>query len=139
MNHLSISKQITLLIVALGLWAFIVYIRFVAEPTALLFISAVHLDKAAHIAGGLFIAIGLEWRFRRARRAHRAAVAFGVAVAWEALELLFDADTKFFYANAPDLWRLDTIGDIVAGVLGAYGYRVFAWDRAKTPERASQR
>ncbi len=128
-NRLNVPKQLALLGLGLGLWAFIVYIRWIATPEALLFITASQLDKLAHLSGGIFLALAAEWRFSRAPLAAFLAAVFTLTVGWEALEFFFDSGTRFFYANAPDLWRLDSSGDIVAAYLGGYGYWVFLMNR----------
>lgn len=132
---LSRSKQVSLLAVALGLWAFVVYIRWIATPDELLFIATTSIDKVAHLAGGLFLAMGLEWRFPRAGLRNLIFILLGVTLAWEALEFFFDVDTQFFYYNAFDLWLLDSIGDELAAFLGGYGHWVFLWDRPGAARR----
>ncbi len=125
MSRFSMPRQALLLSLTLGLWAFVVYIRFIASPATLLFIGASQFDKIAHIAGGMFIGALVEWRIRRARTSHLAVAVLAAAVIWETLEYLFDADVSFFYNNAFNLWLLDSLGDIVAAALGGYGYWVF--------------
>ena len=128
-NHLSGKKQLALLILALGAWAFIIYIRWMATPDALLFIGAKQLDKLAHLAGGIFIALAIEWRLGRMPLTVFAMAMLAATIGWEAMEFFFDTDTRFFYANAPDLWRLDASGDVVAAFRGGYGYWVFGTGR----------
>ena len=128
-NRLSTIKQLILLVLALGLWVFVVYIRWFATPSALLFIGATQLDKLAHFSGGVFLALAAEWRLSRMPLVAFLGVVFAFTVGWEAVELFFDPGTRFFYANAPDLWLLDSIGDIVAAFLGGYGYWVFLMNR----------
>lgn len=126
---LSTTKQVLLLAITLGLWAFVVYIRFFATPAQLLWIGLTGIDKLAHLAGGLFIALGFEWWFPRTRLGQLASLIVAVAVGWEGLEFFFDVETQYFYYNSQDLWRLDTIGDLLAAFLGGYGYWVFFWKR----------
>jgi len=46
-----------------------------------------------------------------------------VTVGWEALEFLFDPNTRRFFQEFPTLWFLDSLGDIIAAFLAAYVYR----------------
>ena len=130
MSSFGTIKQVLLFFLAIGLWGFILYIRWFATTAELLFIGTTGIDKMAHLAGGVFIAAFAEWRLKRLNLARLAFLLLGIAIGWEVLEFLFDAETKFFYGYAPDLWRLDSSGDILAAILGGYGYWVFLMDRS---------
>ncbi|OHA09227.1 MAG: hypothetical protein A3B37_03360 [Candidatus Sungbacteria bacterium RIFCSPLOWO2_01_FULL_59_16] len=133
---MSAPKQYVLLALALGLFAFVVFIEFFATREHLRFIGAVQLDKAAHLTGGLFLAMLAEWRLPRLALG-RFLVAFAaVALGWEVLEFFFDPETRFFYAAFPNLWVLDAAGDIAAALLGACGYRAFFRSRNANAGRA---
>lgn len=127
----STTKQLFLLILSLGLWAFVVYIRWFASREELLFISAIQLDKIAHLAGGMLIAAVYEWWSRRPAPWQLALLLVGAAIGWELIEFFLDPETIFFYTLSPGLWALDSIGDITAAVLGAYGYWVFVMNRSQ--------
>ena len=129
LQRFSAAKQVFILTLALGLWGFIIYIRWFATPAELRFIGTVGIDKIAHIAGGVFIAALAEWRLKRANFSRLALLLLGITISWEVLEFLFDAETKFFYNYAPNLWMLDSSGDIIAAILGGYGYWVFLRNR----------
>lgn len=130
-NRFGTGKQLLLLALTLGLWAFIIYIRLLAPPDVLLFIGAIELDTVAHLAGGVFLGLLAEWRMPRLRLWQFIPLVLLPAAAWEVLEYVFDAETRFFYATAFDLWRLDSAGDIVAAFLGGYGYWVFGRNRRR--------
>lgn len=123
------AKQILLLALAIGLWGFIIYIRWFAAPATLLFLGATQIDKIAHFSGGIFIAMLAEWKLKRANLPLFIFALVGIAISWEVLEFFFDAETKFFYGHAPDLWRLDSSGDILAAILGGYGHWAFLMNR----------
>lgn len=125
MSRFGTAKEVFLLALALGLWAFFVYVRWVATREELLFISRTEIDLVAHIAGGLFLGGLLEWRRRRSTTVELALFVAVIAFGWETIELFFDPAMQFFYANAFDLWLLDSLGDIAAAALGGYGYWVF--------------
>lgn len=121
-------KQQLLVFIGLALAVFTAYIQWFAPVDTLRTLGATQIDKLAHIAGGLFIALLVEWRYPNLLRDLPRFLAFLalVIISWEAFEFFFDAKTRFFYDTYPLLWRLDAAGDITAGFLGAYGYRVFA-------------
>lgn len=112
-----------------GLWAFLVYVRFFAPREQLLFIVRYQIDKLAHLTGGVFLALVWERLFGCVRLRPFLALIAIITVGWEIHEFFFDQPTIDFYARTPDLWRLDTMGDITAAFLGAYGYWVFGRDR----------
>ncbi len=131
-NRLNRPKQFCLLALALGLWAFFVYVRWFATRAELLFISATEIDLLAHVAGGVFLAGVFEWWGRRPKLAILLVLVAGIAAGWELIELFFDPAMQFFYANAYDLWLLDSIGDVWGAFLGSYGYWVFLRNRRST-------
>ena len=104
------------------------YTFFFATTSELRALGAYQIDKIAHLLGGMLITGTYEWLFSARRAVKPMAILLLIAVSWEVFEFLFP-DTRAFYALAPDLWRLDTIGDILAAALGGYGYWVFAADR----------
>ena len=130
-NRLNRPKQFCLLVLALGLWAFFVYVRWFATRAELLFISGTEIDLLAHVAGGVFLAGVFEWWWRRPKLAILLVLVAGIAAGWELIELFFDPAMQFFYANAYDLWLLDSIGDVWGAFLGGYGYWVFYADRRR--------
>ena len=129
MNRLAPAKQIFLTSVSLLLWAFISYINWFASFEELRFIGAVHIDKLAHLLGGIFIALVYEWSSGSPKLYCLLILLFGLALGWEFLEYTFDAETRFFFETYPDLWRLDSLGDITSALLGSYGYFVFGMNR----------
>lgn len=126
---MSVPKQIFLAGVATALLAFSVYVQFAAAADSLRLIGSWHIDKIAHIAGGVFIAAVAELRLRRRILWQILIAMTAIAVGWEVFEFLLDPRTWYFYLYAPDLWRLDTAGDLAADMLGFYGYWVFAASR----------
>ncbi len=129
MHRLSTTKQFFLFAVALLLWAFIIYISWLAPAETLRFIGQTHIDKIAHLVGGIFITLVYEWSSGSPKLYRLLILLFGLAIGWEFLEYLFDTETRFFFSAYPDLWRLDSVGDVVAALLGSYGYFVFAMRR----------
>lgn len=127
MSRFSTGRQIFLFALALGLWAFLVFIRWFATREQLYFISATELDTVAHLAGGVFLVLILEWRTNWVSLPWLLAFIAVITVGWEVLELLFDAEMGFLFQSAFDFWLLDSLGDIVAAFLGGYGYWVFAF------------
>lgn len=135
-NRIALGKQLLLAALALGLLAFIIFIEFIATKAQLRFIGANHLDKIAHLSGGVFLAVLFEWlaphqRFARHLDRLLLLILFiaVLAVIWEGYEFFFDADTAYFFHYLPDLWRLDASGDIIAAFLGGYAYWVFGFQR----------
>lgn len=129
------TRQLLLLGLSIGLWAFIIYIRWVATREDILFIVRWQIDKVAHLGGGLFLALVWEWKLGRRFLPAFLVLFFAATVGWEVIELLFDAQTQEFYALTPDLWWLDSAGDVAAALLGGYGYWVFLMDRPANPSR----
>lgn len=128
-NHISRRRQIFLLAIVLLLWAFMVYTTYFASEGALRFIGARQLDKIPHLLGGVFVA-GLYERLLGRRKL--VFFIFGLAavtVLWEVAEFIFIPAIRFFYTLSPELWRLDSLGDITSGFLGGYSYWVFAMGR----------
>lgn len=117
----------------LALAAFTVYVQWFAPVDTLRTLGATQIDKLAHIAGGLFVALLVERRYPHILRNLPRFLAFLalVTVSWEAFEFFLDAKTRFFYETYPLLWRLDSAGDVIAAFLGAYGYRVFFAERRR--------
>lgn len=133
MRALSLARQIALAILLFGMWAFLIYIHWFASGVSLRYIDSHQLDKVAHFSGGVFVALFFEWRISRIKLWQLLAAFFTIAVGWEIVEFLFDPDTIFFYSVTPDLWQLDSIGDVTAALLGCYGYWVFLRQRIKKP------
>ena len=131
MNGFSITKQTSLLLIALGFFAFVIYIDWFAAPPTLRFFGETQIDKVAHLLGGVLLALVVEWRFRKPRLVHFLLPLAIIAVGWEILEFFFDSETMFFYSISPNVWVLDSIGDIVAAFLGGYGYWVFLFRRSR--------
>lgn len=128
---MSIPKQIFIACVAVALLVFSVYVQFAAAADSLRLIGLWHIDKIAHIAGGIFIAVVAELRLRRRILWQILIAMAAVAVGWEIFEFFLDPRTRDFYFYAPDLWRLDTAGDLTADALGFYGYWVFILDKTQ--------
>ncbi len=128
-NRIALAKQVLLAALAIGLLSFIVFIEFAATEAQLRFIGANNLDKIAHVAGGVFLGLAFEWLSPRRSLPLLVLCIGALAISWEAYEFFFRPDTAYFYHYAPDLWRLDTAGDIVAAYLGGYGYWIFLGDR----------
>lgn len=129
LNRVDPWKQVLLALFALGLLLFIIFIEFIAAKSQLRFIGAHHIDKMAHIAGGVFLAGLFEWLAPRRSLMLLVVLIATAAVTWEGYEFFFDEDTAYFYRSFPDLWRLDAAGDIIAAFLGGYGYWVFLRSR----------
>lgn len=131
LNRLSPVQQALLALLAGGLLVFVVYTEFFAPKPQLRFIGSYHLDKIAHIAGGMLIAGVFEWLAPRRHLVLLMLLVAAAAVGWEGYEFFFDPDMAYFYRYLPDLWRLDTAGDIVAAFLGGYGYWTFGMKRER--------
>ncbi len=127
------TKQVFFIFLLLSLAGFFIYTQWFAPQAELRFIGSRNLDKIAHIMGGMFIAGFFEWRSRKKILWQLLLLLLVAAVGWEVFEFFFDPKTQYFAAHSPDLWRLDTIGDIIAGFLGCYGYWVFAANRTQNP------
>ncbi len=128
-NKMPLPKQILLAALTVGLLSFIIFIEFIATKSQLRFIGANHLDKIAHLTGGVFLAMLFEWLAPRRYLPLLLLFISVAAVTWEGYEFFFDADTAYFYRHLPDLWRLDMAGDIAAAYLGGYSYWVFSRPR----------
>ena len=139
MSQLSTTKQVLLLLLTLGLWGFILYIGYFASPIELKFIGAKNIDKIAHLAGGVFLALLYEQHFSKRSLASLVIGLAFVTIGWEAFEYWFDVETRFFAELSPELWRLDSAGDIVAGLLGGYGWRVCGMARRTVRNKNSGR
>ena len=129
-GSLNRFKRFMLVALALGLLAFVLYIKFIATTAELRFIGANNLDKIPHFVGGALLALLYEGAVGRKRLAVFLGLVALATIGWEAFEFLFDSDTQYFYRLNPDLWRLDAAGDIAAAFLGGYGYWVFAMRRS---------
>lgn len=129
LSRMTAAKKIFLATLAVSLLAFVIFIEFVATKAQLKFIGAHHLDKIAHFSGGLFLSALAETMTRPVRLVRLLVIIGAAAVGWEAFEFLFDQDVSYFFAVSPDLWRLDTLGDITAAFLGGYGWWVFGRER----------
>jgi len=125
MTELSPGKRYLLVGLSLCLLAFAIYVQAFASREELRFIGRNQLDKLAHIGGGLFIAIIADWRLRRFLGTAGVFFAYValVTVGWEVFEFLFDVNTQAFFREFPQLWFLDSLGDVIAAFLAAYIYR----------------
>lgn len=110
---------------SLGLLAFAIYIQAFATRDALRFIGRNQLDKIAHLAGGLFIAMIADLRLSRSLAPAGRFFAYiaAITVGWEIFEFLFDPNTQAFFREFPRIWFLDSLGDVLAGFFAAYVYR----------------
>lgn len=118
-----------MLFISLFLWAFMVYTIYFASDAELRFIGSRQLDKIPHLLGGIFVAGAYERAVgRRLPALFLLSVAF-IVVAWEVMEFAFIPETRFFYTISPELWRRDTVGDILAGLGGSSVYWVFGMSR----------
>lgn len=129
LSRLSWQKQMALLFFAAGMCVLVIYVGWFVPKSVIDFIAYYQLDKAMHLSGGILIAATYEWLRGRRRIGELACAVLAIAVAWEVYEFFLDTRTEVFYQWAPDLWRLDTAGDIAAALLGAYGYGVFFMKR----------
>lgn len=125
MRDFHVGKRIVFGALAFGTLSFMVFAKFYATTAQLRFIGGHNLDKLAHISGGAFLAMFYEWRKERPILWQFLLLVLAISVGWEAYEYFFDAETIYFRTHMPDLWRLDTAGDITAAFLGGYGYWVF--------------
>lgn len=112
----------------IALWAFVIFVSWIASKETLVFIGTYHIDKIFHGIGGLFIALAFEWLSPRKTLVRLLVVLFVIILSWEAIEFFFDPKMQAFYQNAYTLWLLDTSGDITAAALTCYSYWVF-WRR----------
>ena len=126
MDSVSKNKKVLVLVLAVFLVVFYAFVKFFATFEVLQFIGFYNIDKLAHIAGGMLIALLFEWLSPRKSLLLLVTLLGVVAVSWEIMEALFDPAVIYFYHHSPDLWRLDTAGDITAGLLGAYSYWILA-------------
>ena len=122
---ISCQKKILFFCLAILMAVFFLYVQLFATRDALMFIGVWNIDKLVHIAAGVFIAIFFEWIAPRKRLSYLLLLVGCIAVTWEIFEITFLPDVIYFHQHSPDLWRLDTAGDITAGFLGAYSYWVF--------------
>lgn len=129
LNRLGLLKRVAFFLIAFLLLAFVVYIQWFASEVERGIIGGRNLDKIPHILAGIFIAIAYEWAAPHRTLRGLLIAFFIISVGWEAYEYFFNPDVIYFAHISPDLWRLDTLGDITAGLLGAYGYWVFLMDR----------
>ncbi len=118
-----------MLFILFYLLAFFIYAAFFASPQELKFIGAKQIDKISHFLGGVFIAGAYGWICGRKKLLWLVVLLFLLTVGWELIEIFFFASVQYFYRAAPDLWRLDSAGDILAAALGGYGYWVFVMTR----------
>ncbi len=128
-RRLPAAKEVFLGAVFLFLWLYFFFTVWVATRAELKFLGEKNLDKIPHLLGGMLIAGGYEFLAYPRKLASLLALFFFLALGWEAFEALFIPEVIYFRAVSPDLWRLDTLGDLMAGLLGAYGYWVFVTDR----------
>ncbi len=129
-NRPNSAKQAFLAVVIFSLFAYAVFTIFFASNAELRFLGSHNIDKIPHFFGGVFIAGVYEWLRGRRSLVPLIIIFLALTVGWEVLEFLFIGDVRYFYSLSPDLWRLDTIGDITAAALGCYGYWVFFMNRA---------
>jgi len=105
--------------------AFYIYVQYFATREAKVFLGVWNVDKLFHIMGGISLAIFFEWTSPRQALLYLLIFIAALAIGWEIFEYTFLPDVTYFANHSPDLWRIDTAGDIVAAFLGAYGYWVF--------------
>lgn len=118
--------------------AYFIYTQFFATDDVRLFLGVWNIDKLFHIAGGIVLALFLEWVFPRRILPYLILLVAAAASAWEVLEYILLPNVAYFAHHSPELWRLDTIGDIVAAFLGAYGYWVFLRTPARSADSPAQ-
>lgn len=131
MRSKSITKRVLSILLPFGLIAFQTFVWFFATKHQLKVIGSYHLDKIPHVLGGIFLALVYELQVSRPRLWQLVLFIAAAAGVWESYEFFFTADAAYFYSRFPDLWRLDTAGDIVAAFLGGYGYWVFGRKRPR--------
>jgi len=130
-NRLPSKKEKALFFIFATVFAYGVYTMAFASQTTLKFLGAHNIDKIPHILAGVIISGTYEWASRHRSFRGLALMFIFIAIGWEIFEISFVPNVKYFYQISPDLWRLDTIGDIVADFLGTYSYWVFVMKRTK--------
>ena len=122
LSTLDKGKQHAIFWLAIGLLIFGIYAWFIASTDAKRFMGAYNIDKIAHFGGGIFLVLMAEWLYPTLRPVGFLAYFLMLTIGWEALEFFFHPDTQYFYQYFPDLWLIDSSGDIFLALLGSAGY-----------------
>jgi hypothetical protein len=120
-HNISTSKKLLGIALALLLLAFSLWVQLMATWNEILAINAREIDSIFHFLGGVFLALIAEWFFGLRRLAPMILFATVAVVGWELFEVLADYYTKFNMRD-PFIWKIDTIADMILGLLGAYTY-----------------
>lgn len=133
---ISTRKKILLALLFLMLGTFFIYVQRFASVDAKVFMGSWNIDKLFHIFGGIFLALLFEWLSPGRILPYLLLLVGALAIGWEVFEYNFLPDVIYFAHHSPDLWRLDSMGDITSAFLGAYGYWIFFAKRQQVQFRA---
>lgn len=97
-----------------------IYVNFFASQAAIRFITQYQIDKLIHALGGAFIVVVVNMFFGQTRFYTLLSVIIAVSIFWEAFELLLDPQVAYFFSKSKVLWFEDSVGDLVAAVVGAW-------------------
>ena len=68
---------------------------------------------------------GVAIRYRGLSKVSALILLILLGVGWEIFEVLFLSDVRDFYEKFYQYWLNDTLGDIMAGIIGGLCYAVF--------------
>ena len=120
----SIKQKHIFAIIGIALFSWMIYTQFFASREELKFIDHYHFDKILHFLGGIMIT-GVAIRYRGLSKVSALILLILLGVGWEIFEVLFLSDVRDFYEKFYQYWLNDTLGDIMAGIIGGLCYAVF--------------
>ena len=97
--------------------AWIIFIQFIGSSGAIELLYRYQVDKAVHFLGG-FVVMGVLFRLVGIRVRSSLLLLLVTAILWEVFELLVLPDVIDLYQRNFELWRNDTIGDLILGMVG---------------------
>lgn len=97
--------------------AWVIFIQFFGSSGAIELLYSYQVDKAVHFLGG-FVVMGVLFRLFGIRVGSSLVLLLVIAILWEVFEWLVLPDVMDLYQRNFELWRNDTIGDLIFGIVG---------------------
>ena len=112
------KKEVPLFVlIFIFLVAWVIFIQFIGSSGAIELLSSYQVDKAVHFLGG-FVVMGVLFRLVGIGVRSSLVLLLVTAILWEVFEWLVLPDVRDLYLRNFELWRNDTIGDLIFGIVG---------------------